>query len=107
MPSHADTIQAANRALLVDRELDSVEHMVHGAFSSLQVEVDVLVQDADRVAWQRRCVGRQDGSFQGFPATGRETVWRDMIVSRFHDGRIAEEWVVTDLAERLMRARKG
>jgi predicted ester cyclase len=43
----------------------------------------------------------------GFPATGRRVVWRDMIVSRFVDGVIAEDWVVTDLAERLLLARKG
>jgi hypothetical protein len=44
--------------------------------------------------------------FQGFPATARKIVWRDMIVSRFADGRFLEEQVVTDLAERLLRARR-
>jgi hypothetical protein len=42
----------------------------------------------------------------GFPATGRPIVWRDMVTSRFQDGRIAEDWVLTDLAERLLLARK-
>ena len=32
---------------------------------------------------------------------------RDMVVSRFEGGLIAEEWVVTDLAERLLLTRKG
>ncbi len=31
--------------------------------------------------------------------------WRDMVTSEFRDGRIAEEWVATDLAERLLLAR--
>jgi hypothetical protein len=30
-----------------------------------------------------------------------------MVVSRFERGLIAEEWVVTDLAEQLLMARKG
>ncbi len=29
-----------------------------------------------------------------------------MVVSRFRDGLIAEEWVISDLAERLLLARK-
>ena len=29
-----------------------------------------------------------------------------MVTSEFRDGRIDEEWVVTDLAERLLLARK-
>lgn len=30
----------------------------------------------------------------------------DMVTSRFRDGKIAEEWVISDLAERLLLARK-
>ncbi len=40
------------------------------------------------------------------PATGRRMVWRDMVTSRFRDGLIAEEWVISDLAERFLLARK-
>ncbi|MCL4865617.1 MAG: ester cyclase [Gemmatimonadales bacterium] len=43
----------------------------------------------------------------GFPATGRPIVWRDMVTSRFVDGRIVEDWSISDLAERLLLARKG
>jgi hypothetical protein len=30
-----------------------------------------------------------------------------MVVSQIADGKIVEEWVVTDLAEALLRSRKG
>ncbi len=66
----------------------------------------ILVEGKDRVAWQRTLRGAQQGAFKGFPASGREIMWRDMVTSRFRDGLIAEEWVVTDLAERLLLARK-
>jgi len=49
------------------------------------------------------------GTWEGRPsnhASGHRIVWRDMVASRFRDGRIAEEWVITDLAERLLHARK-
>ncbi len=45
-------------------------------------------------------------SFMGPPAAGRKIVWRDVRTTRCRDGRVAEEWVISDPAERLLRARK-
>ena len=80
--------------------------MYRKAFSDLDVRVDILVESEDSVAWQRTFRGTHTGAFRGFPATGRPVVWRDMVTSRFRDGLIVEEWLVTDLAERLLLARK-
>jgi predicted ester cyclase len=80
--------------------------LYRNAFSDLQVHVEVLVETADRVAWQRTLRGTQLGAFKGFPATDRPIVWRELVTSRFVEGLIVEEWVVTDLAERLLLARK-
>ncbi len=98
---------------LTDRDMDGGHdairkylNMVRRAFTSIQVEVEILVEAKDRVAWQRTIRGVHEGAFIGFPASGRDIVWRDMVTSRFRDGLIAEEWVVTDLAERLLLARK-
>jgi steroid delta-isomerase-like uncharacterized protein len=128
----ASKIEAANRALLVEgvsgavEEFFTADYVAHGTeqkieghgairkfvrelrqgFPDLEVEVDILLETKDRVAWQRRLRGTHRGSFRGFPATGRRVVWRDMVVSRFQSGRIAEDWVVTDAVERLLRSRK-
>lgn len=128
----ATTIKRANEAILADGDLDAVgefftpDYVAHGttrelkgrpavrryvgmlrrAFPVLKVEVEVLLKGENRVAWQRRLTGVQKGSFMGFPATGRRITWRDMITSRFRKGLIAEEWVITDLAEHLLLARK-
>jgi steroid delta-isomerase-like uncharacterized protein len=131
--SLASKIQAANSALIANGNLDAVgefftpDYVVHltdqdmtgghdairrflgeiqRAFSHLQVDVEILVEAKDRVAWQRTLRGTHQGDFKGFPATGRPIVWRDMATSRFRDGLIAEDWVITDLAERLLLARK-
>jgi hypothetical protein len=58
------------------------------------------------VAWQRTHRAVHAGALLGFPATGGELVWRDVINSRFEAGRIAEAWGITDLVERLILARK-
>lgn len=131
--SLASTIEHANAALLVDGRLDAVgeyftpDYVAHltnrdlmgghtavrtfvravrRSFPDVRVDVDILLKSHDRVAWQRtlHAVHRED--YMGFPATGRRIVWRDMITSRFRDGRIAEEWAISDLAEQLLRARK-
>jgi steroid delta-isomerase-like uncharacterized protein len=128
----ASKIEAANRTLLAEGKADAVanfftaDYVAHGTgrkieghgalrkfvrdlrqgFPDLQVEVEILVKAKDRVAWQRTLRGSHRGNFRGFPATGRRVVWRDMVTSRFRDGRIAEDWVITDLVERLLRSRK-
>jgi len=80
--------------------------MLQHAFPDLQIEVEILVEGENRVAWQRRLRGTHQGDFMGFPASGARIVWRDMVASRFRDGLIAEDWAISDLAERLLLARK-
>lgn len=131
--SLASKIRAANSALMANGNLDAVgeffapDYVAHltdqdmtgghsairrvlgmyqRAFADLQVEVEILVEGKDRVAWQRTLRGTHQGDFMGFPASGRQIVWRDMVTSRFRDGLIAEDWVITDLAERLLLERK-
>jgi steroid delta-isomerase-like uncharacterized protein len=76
------------------------------AFPDVTVEVEILIEGTERVAWQRTLKGTQKGAYKGFPASGQLVVWRDMVTSQFRGGLIAEEWVVTDLAERLLLSRK-
>ena len=131
--SCASKIQAANSALIANGNLDAIgefftpDYVIHltdedmtgghgtirkildlyrRVFPDLQVKVEILVEGKDRVAWQRTLRATHQGDFKGFPATGRPIVWRDMVTSRFRDGLIAEDWVITDLAERLLLARK-
>lgn len=132
-PSYSAKILAANVGLYVNGDLASVEeyfatdYVAHiagedlplghegirkvlsvyrRAFSGLQVDVEILVQNKDRVAWQRTLQGTHVGAFKGFPASQKQIVWRDMVTSRFQNGLIAEEWIVTDLAEQLLASRK-
>lgn len=131
--SFALKIEAANLALMTEGNVDAIAEfftedyiahlteqemtgghaairkviqMYRKAFPDLQAQVEILVASKDRVAWQRTLRGTHKGSFKGFPSTGQSVVWRDMVVSRFQDGLIAEEWIVTDLAEQLLLARK-
>ncbi len=133
MANSTDILQAVNQALFCEAKLDAIDryftsdytaHFTDGkitghksirqvvrtilnAFSDIEVEVKVLVDGNARVAWQRTMKGKHTGPLKGFPASGKAIVWTDMVVSEFREGKIAEEWVVTDLAERLLLARKN
>ena len=131
--SFALRITEANAAILVDGNLDAIpeffepDYVAHvtendmtgghdaihrmvqrwrRAFPDLSTEVEILVEGSDRIAWQRTLRATHKGDYMGFPATGLKLGWRDMATSRFQDGRIVEDWVITDLAEQLLRARK-
>ena len=100
-------------AHLTDQDVAGGHKLIRGmlelyerAFPHRKVEVEILLEGADRISWQRTIRARQEGAFKGFPASGRELVWRDVVTSRFRDGLIAEEWVISDLAEQLLLSRK-
>ena len=125
-------IEEANETLISDGDLDAVgnfftsDYTVHitgrdfkgghkivrdtlgelqKSFPDIQVDVEILVEGKERVAWQRTLRGAHEGKFKGFPASGLKIVWRDMVTSRFRDGLIVEEWAISDLAEHLLHAR--
>jgi ketosteroid isomerase-like protein len=127
----SDFLRRANAVLLLERDLKAIpdffaeHHRTHlpkrtvkggpaavkrvlrlyeRAFRIEEVEVEILVASNDRVAWRRDVSALHVGRFRGFPATKRPIAWRDFFVSRFEKGRIVEDWVVTDLAERLLEA---
>lgn len=100
-------------AHLTDQDLAGGHRLIRGmldlyqrAFPNPKVEVEILLEGTDRVSWQRTIRAKQEGAFKGFPASGRDIVWRDVVTSHFRDGLITEEWVISDLAEQLLLSRK-
>lgn len=79
---------------------------IQKAFSDIEISVDILMAEKDRVAWKRTWKAVQTGSYKGFPATNKKLTWSDMVVTRFENGLIVEDWLLTDLAEQLLKARK-
>ncbi|MBL8856426.1 MAG: ester cyclase [Planctomycetaceae bacterium] len=131
--SNLKTIELANRTLIIDGKLDRVagyfttDYVAHvtgrdftgghklvkklvreyrRAFLEIEILIEVLVKAKNRISWQRTLKARQAGPFKCFPASSRQIVWCDMVTTGFRDGLIAEDWVITDLAEQLLLARK-
>lgn len=72
------------------------------AIPDLRVNVEVLTRTRDRMVWQRTLSGTHAAALKRIPPSGRRVKWNEMFVSRFDGGKIAEEWMVSDLAGQLL-----
>jgi steroid delta-isomerase-like uncharacterized protein len=74
------------------------EH-IHGwlaAFPDLQWELQTMIADGERVVTWAVARGTHAGPWLGIPATGRRVAIQCVVLHRVVDGRIVEDWVVTE-----------
>ena len=66
------------------------------------LKVELLSQADNVLTWQRTFSGTHKIKLKGIPASNKKIKWHEIIVSRFEEDKIIEEWVVSDLAFQLM-----
>jgi predicted ester cyclase len=66
------------------------------AFPDLSYTLDDLFFDGDRGVWRGHWRGTQHGDWAGIAASGRSVEWTAVIIARFDDGKLAEDWVEYD-----------
>jgi predicted ester cyclase len=69
---------------------------IRAAVSDLQVIVDHLIGESDLVAVRWRARGTNSVAAAGMPGKGATMEVEGMTIFRFKDGRIVEEWSLTD-----------
>ena len=69
---------------------------VLSGFPDARYTIEHLVAEGDTVAQHVSVHGTHQGEFNGIPATGKPVAVELMVISRFADGRIAEEWQLFD-----------
>jgi steroid delta-isomerase-like uncharacterized protein len=67
------------------------------AFPDLRFEAQHLVAEDDLVMSRLTAQGTHQGEFMGVPASGRYVDFQTVETFRVFDGKIAEQWVVTDV----------
>ncbi len=73
------------------------------SFSGIRVlKTDILVENEDRITWQRTVRGTHITNMMGIPPSNKTITWNEMIVSRFEGDKIVEEWVVSELLGQLL-----
>jgi hypothetical protein len=66
------------------------------------LKVDFFISSGNTLAWQRTLSGTHKEDMMGIPASGKKITWNEMVISRFESDKIAEEWVVSELAGQLL-----
>lgn len=76
---------------------------IRKALSKIRVhKFEVLTQTDDVLTQQRTFSGIHTAELKGIPASNKKVVWHEIVVTRFENKKIAEEWVSSDLAFQLM-----
>ena len=86
------------------RGATGLQEMVEGyraALSDLRVDIEQQFSAGDRVATVSTVRGVHEGDLMGTAPTGREVAFAMITISRFEDGRIAEEWEIADTVSLL------
>jgi predicted ester cyclase len=65
------------------------------------VRIDQQFTEGDYVATRFTISGTHEGDLMGTPATGRNVEFTGITISRCENGRIAEEWEISDTVSLL------
>ena len=76
--------------------LQAMVEQYRSALSGLRVRIDQQFTEGDYVATRYTINGTHDGDLMGTPPTGRDVEFTGLTISRCENGRIVEEWEITD-----------
>ncbi len=76
---------------------------LHSAIPDIKVvKVEFLNKSGNIITWQRILSGTHKKNMMRIPASGKKVKWIEMVVSRFENGKISEEWIVSELMGQLL-----
>ncbi|MCK5149151.1 ester cyclase [bacterium] len=65
-------------------------------------KVEFFIQEKNTVVWQRTLKGKHTTQMWGVKPSEKNIKWNEMVVSRFENDKIIEEWVVSELIGELL-----
>ena len=88
----------SNRSELRGREPnEQFIRRVRGAFPDLRYTIDEVIASDDKVITRYHFQGTHLGDTLGFPPTGRKVNYSGILIQRFLDGKMVEQWTEADL----------
>jgi steroid delta-isomerase-like uncharacterized protein len=81
--------------------LKEVFSRLHRVFPDLQVTIEDLIAEGDKVASRNTVTGTHLGEYMGQPPTGKRVAYNEIFIFRFAGGRIAETWGVVDVFSQM------
>lgn len=70
--------------------------MFRNAFPDLQVTIEDMIAEGDKVRARLMGGGTQQGEFMCIPPTGRRGFFQAMVIYRIANGKLAERWGTHD-----------
>jgi predicted ester cyclase len=77
--------------------------MFHTAFPDLQIAIDDMVAEADKVVTRFTGSGTHQGELMGIAPTGKHAVAGAISIIRVADGKVTEEWDQLDMLSLLQQ----
>jgi steroid delta-isomerase-like uncharacterized protein len=81
--------------------LKEVFARLHRIFPDLQVTIDDLIEEGDKVVSRNTVTGTHRGEYMGHPPTGKPVTYNEIFIFRFAGGRIVETWGVVDVFSQM------
>ena len=81
--------------------LEQVWRVLLRAFPDLDVTVEDLIEEGDKVVSRNTVTGTHQGEYMGLPPTGRSVTYNEIFIYRFLDGRIVEIWGAVDVFSQM------
>ena len=75
------------------------------AFPNIQIAVEEVIAEGDKVAFRSTMRGTHHGEFLGIAPTGREVTFSLLDVIRIEDGHFVEQWGGPDIYDLLQQIR--
>ena len=70
--------------------------MFRDAFPDLQIRIEDLIAEGDRVVGRMTTSGTHRGTFMGLAPTGKRVTVSEIHILRFANGKVAEHWGLAD-----------
>ena len=71
--------------------------MTNAAFPDMQVKLEDIVAEGDKVACLWTATATHKGEFMGMPATGKQVTMKGIHIDRIAGGKIVETWNYSDM----------
>jgi steroid delta-isomerase-like uncharacterized protein len=70
--------------------------LYRGAFPDMQMTIDDMAADGDRVVLRWTARGTNTGEMMGMPATGKSATVTGIVINRLAAGKIVDSWTKCD-----------
>jgi steroid delta-isomerase-like uncharacterized protein len=82
-------------------KLKQVWMVLLAGFPDLQLNVEDLIGEDDKVVARIVCTGTHRGEYMGVAPSGKSIAYEEIFIFRFANGRVIETWGVVDVLSQM------